>query len=124
MEMKKYDGRILRLTYPAILRIKAEEPDWYGASSQPFAQALVMVDPPNTSVDDLERKILNPHFKGHPGILDVTIVREGHFQTMKGISGYHRVVKFVNAVGQISWSWRVGSKILDSAHRNHRDWRR
>lgn len=112
METKEYKGEILRLKYPSFLRIKAGEPDWYAASSRPFAHALVMVDPPNLHVDDLERRILNPHFKNSANPFAANIVREGEFHTAVGLVGYERVVRSQQGgTGtEASWDWLVGVK--------------
>jgi hypothetical protein len=53
-----------------------------------------------------EELVRNPHYKGGPG-LQASIVREGDFRTSKGLSGYERVVRLVNAVGEVFWGWAV-----------------
>lgn len=111
METKEYNGNILRLSYPAFLKVENEEPDWYAVGAKSSATALVIIDPDPNVASAFSHLIRNRHFKGIPGYLDAVIVREGDLRTTKGIVGFERIIKEVNGVGRVSWGWAIDGKV-------------
>jgi hypothetical protein len=96
---KQYAGRILRLSYPAFLRVNTKEPRWSAFDSKGRASAVVSINPPLPEAKAFARLVRNRNF---PSDL---IEREGFFSTGRGIEGHERVTRQIKTM-----SWFIDGK--------------
>lgn len=102
---KEYEGKILRLIYPSLLKIKAESPQWWALARAKKANVSIEVNPIQSRVEAFARMIRNPDFTKVSGAF---IEREGDFSTAKGIKGYERVARMSETM-----AWAIDGKFRE-----------
>jgi len=100
----KYEGKVLRLIYPGLLKIKSEEP-WWALGRGKKASVMIELNPIESRAEAFARMIRSPFFNKTPGAF---IEREGDFATNNGIKGYERVSRMSETM-----AWAIDGKFRE-----------
>ena len=101
---KEYEGKVLRLKYPGLLKIKTEEP-WWALARGKKASVMIEINPIKSRTEAFARMIRDPFFSKTPGAF---IERGGDFTTNNGIIGYERVSRMSETM-----AWAVDGRYLE-----------
>ena len=111
---KQHDGQHLRLTYPAFLKVKMDEPKWSAFAPKQTGAITILLDPPAPLAEAFQRLLKNPDFTRVPG---ASIVREGPFASSHGLEGWERVTELNEIMG-----WMIEGKLGKSRAVNIQIW--